>query len=555
MENTISQLPDIIMPPQTAAPKTSAPKNDSAVQDDNFGSDQNIRADRTSQTQSRSADNNADNSPDDKENFDDVLAKKMSSSDEQKNNNNTDQAQTAEAPTDQPLPPQTTELTQENLLNTEINIAENIVTNDQTPILENPNSGKDMPAKAAVKIIDIPAGNTPAAENSPIIPLTKPAETAVNQNDLPTAMNDVPQPAQTNTLDPEIETKPQETSLPRETPLPRETSLPRETPLPLQTSSTSGDKKAEVELLPNSSDNKILADQQPKTIEDIPKQTPELAPQVKPETQNVTTDTVKQTEVVTEIADHLPKTPANDKFDKSISTFNKNAAANINSSPETGINVLPVEGVAKPDLDINKNQQSAIKTEKTQAVTQTQTAALNSADIQPDSVSAASAKADSKMQTASTVINQVTQEIQASLGAGRDQISIALDPPELGKVMIRFQQTGGEIVGIVETDKVQTRKEIADEMPAIIRSLEQNGVTVKKVEVVLTEEGRQEASRNNSANDQYNTGREGFDDSQTSDNNPNTNTPNRYLGKEYQTGGNIDNYENHISDEAINVYI
>ena len=499
---------------QTGNNNASGNKNST---EDTFGSTGNDQVDSTSQVQTDSTDNDTANQSDNpKEDFDKVLAKKMAQDDKTDNSAAADQNQAQNPSTDQPQPAEATGKTDNTNTTVEITAAV-----DQAI---KPNTGSVNNTETGIKIVEIPAENTPAVSDNTVVPLTNNQQTNANQTP---HINQIQQPA--------TDAKPQEIPLQgnnTETAV-NNTAAQQQTVTGKDTSNTS----AEVETTALTS-----ADVEPATLE----------PETKETTESIIPQNIKQTEVAAESNDQLPKTAKNDKFDKNITNLTENTASGANTESSTAGS--PAENVIKTDLTTDDNHQPAAKTEKTQSVTETQTAAQTSADTQTESVSAASVKADTKMQAASSVVNQITQEINASMGAGRDQISIALDPPELGKVTIRFQQTAGEIVGIVEADKAQTRQEIAEEMPAIVRSLEDSGVAVKRVEVVLTEKGDQDAL-NNSGNEQYNTGREGFTDGQASDDNTNTGSSKQLLGREYQNAGNSENYQNHVSDEAINMYI
>ena len=72
-----------------------------------------------------------------------------------------------------------------------------------------------------------------------------------------------------------------------------------------------------------------------------------------------------------------------------------------------------------------------------------------------------------------------------------------MNPPELGKVSVKFQEQGGELTGTLEVSKAQTRTEIEQVLPEIIRSLADSGVAIKRIEVVLSQndESEQQASR------------------------------------------------------------
>ncbi|MHC4356171.1 MAG: flagellar hook-length control protein FliK, partial [Planctomycetota bacterium] len=95
--------------------------------------------------------------------------------------------------------------------------------------------------------------------------------------------------------------------------------------------------------------------------------------------------------------------------------------------------------------------------------------------------------------------NQVLESVRSSLSqqTGDKEITIQLNPPELGKVSVKFQQQGAEITGTLEVSKAQTRTEIEQVLPEIIRSLADSGVAIKRIEVVLSqdEESDQHGSR------------------------------------------------------------
>ena len=68
------------------------------------------------------------------------------------------------------------------------------------------------------------------------------------------------------------------------------------------------------------------------------------------------------------------------------------------------------------------------------------------------------------------------------------QITVSLNPPELGKVLIRFQQQEAELTGLMEVNKAQTRFEIEQALPQIIRNLADCGIQIKRLEVTLSNE-------------------------------------------------------------------
>jgi len=90
------------------------------------------------------------------------------------------------------------------------------------------------------------------------------------------------------------------------------------------------------------------------------------------------------------------------------------------------------------------------------------------------------------------ISEQIYRTISNSSGQGEQQITIQLNPPELGRVFIKFQEQGDQITGLLEVSKIQTRVEIQQALPEIVRNLADCGIEVKRLEVVLSEAGSSE---------------------------------------------------------------
>ncbi len=87
---------------------------------------------------------------------------------------------------------------------------------------------------------------------------------------------------------------------------------------------------------------------------------------------------------------------------------------------------------------------------------------------------------------AATVSEQIQSSIQGSLRQGDQQITVRLNPPELGKVLIKIHERGSQVTGLLEVSKSQTKYEIQQALPEIIQNLQNLGIQVKKIEVILT---------------------------------------------------------------------
>ena len=97
---------------------------------------------------------------------------------------------------------------------------------------------------------------------------------------------------------------------------------------------------------------------------------------------------------------------------------------------------------------------------------------------------------------------QILESIHSSLSQQgvNQQITVRLNPPELGKVFIKFQEQDAQITGLLEVSKTQTRYEIEQALPQIIRDLADCGIQIKRLEVLLSngEQSEQQALKDQS---------------------------------------------------------
>jgi len=78
---------------------------------------------------------------------------------------------------------------------------------------------------------------------------------------------------------------------------------------------------------------------------------------------------------------------------------------------------------------------------------------------------------------------QILGSVQASLARGDKQIMIRLDPPELGSVVVRFEERGDQVSGVLEVNQDETRRDVEQALPQVLRSLQEAGVQVRRLEV------------------------------------------------------------------------
>jgi len=97
------------------------------------------------------------------------------------------------------------------------------------------------------------------------------------------------------------------------------------------------------------------------------------------------------------------------------------------------------------------------------------------------------------------VSEQIQQSVRSSFGEGNRRIVIRLNPPELGKVTIKFAEQADGITGMLQVDKPLTRQQIQQALPEIIQNLQDSGVQIKRLEVELTNQQQEHTSKDQSS--------------------------------------------------------
>ena len=156
--------------------------------------------------------------------------------------------------------------------------------------------------------------------------------------------------------------------------------------------------------------------------------------------------------------------------------------------------------------------------------------------------------------SASTPSEQIIQNLQSNPVVPDRRINISLNPPELGRIRITFRQTDGEMTGLLEVEKAQTRYDVEKSLPQIIASLQENGVQLQRINVVLDEQSQSDQHKNSFAGDFEGTEKQEFA-GETRDNKSDGSKPG-------SSGSTLDshfqqdrqNVVNEINDDTISAY-
>ncbi len=167
----------------------------------------------------------------------------------------------------------------------------------------------------------------------------------------------------------------------------------------------------------------------------------------------------------------------------------------------------PVEGVAT-QLSSDKSGVQAVQ---------------NGPEIQPESSFASSdtsAASASRISTQTTVasasepalLKSPAQDLAEQLGtvfrsgwARPDkQVTIRLQPPELGSVTIRIEEQGQQIKAVLEVSRAETGRDIEQALPQVVRGLQEAGLQVRKFDVVVSDQLGKDAAGGSSSHDAWN---------------------------------------------------
>jgi flagellar hook-length control protein FliK len=69
------------------------------------------------------------------------------------------------------------------------------------------------------------------------------------------------------------------------------------------------------------------------------------------------------------------------------------------------------------------------------------------------------------------------------MAQGDGQVLIRLQPPELGTVVVRFREQGERLDGTLQVERADTRREIEQALPEVVRSLQEAGIGIRRLDV------------------------------------------------------------------------
>lgn len=154
-----------------------------------------------------------------------------------------------------------------------------------------------------------------------------------------------------------------------------------------------------------------------------------------------------------------------------------------NTGKSTQTNEVPAARVANTNSQAMFNNPNIIAANAahaaTAAVTIPQDTTTTAASVLPTTTDAAA--------TAKPLTTQLVDGIRnvATSVSGSDKtLTLSLNPPELGRVLVKMQEDSGSITAVLRVENPVTRADIEQSVTSIVRSLEQAGIQVKRLDVL-----------------------------------------------------------------------
>lgn len=156
-------------------------------------------------------------------------------------------------------------------------------------------------------------------------------------------------------------------------------------------------------------------------------------------------------------------------------------------SSDAQVEVAVVEGQTKAGPSAHTSEATKAGSEVPIETHDTQTSVSESTSS-ARSIDAANTEGLVGRSPVQNVGDQILESVHASLTRGDKQIEVRLDPPELGSVTVRFQEQDGQITGVLEVSKDQTRQEIEQALPQVLRGMQESGILIRRLDVVIADQ-------------------------------------------------------------------
>lgn len=180
-----------------------------------------------------------------------------------------------------------------------------------------------------------------------------------------------------------------------------------------------------------------------------------------------------------------------------VSQIDKKFSASLSVDTSTSSSLVIEQSITASNLragikrlenfDIHFSKDRVLQTDSASNSVTNDSASLLSDDTF-DIVQISNSGSNTEKLTAINIVRQITSNLSNALESSTKEITIALDPPELGKVNIKIiESKEGELSAVLEVEKVDVKNEIQKEIPQLLNIIHDSGAKVSKIEVIMND--------------------------------------------------------------------
>jgi hypothetical protein len=92
-------------------------------------------------------------------------------------------------------------------------------------------------------------------------------------------------------------------------------------------------------------------------------------------------------------------------------------------------------------------------------------------------------------------IPEILNQIRLQLSPVRPEMTVLLDPPDLGRLLVRLEVQAGHVQALITADDVRVARTIGADLPRLVQTLEEAGLKVHGVEIRAKDEDSSLAGR------------------------------------------------------------
>jgi hypothetical protein len=213
---------------------------------------------------------------------------------------------------------------------------------------------------------------------------------------------------------------------------------------------------------------------------------------------------------------------------KSVESNNPNLQTNLNLTTQQ---IIFEAGLAEHFVRLLTDQFDQLKNSNTQKTDSTQTdAASQTANVSLSSVTTDTSKTNLNLSfptatPSQSPENQATENmtkimhiIRSNLGRRQSQLTVRLDPPELGKMQVDVKVIDNNLNLSIITETAEAKQMLSSRMETLRNSLEQSGITLSKFEITTKSETAGQNQNDQQYQDQSRNGNGSFQQQQQSSN-------------------------------------